>query len=417
MKILLVSYAYPPISSPGAMRVAHFAKDLTDFGYNVSVLTTEDGYSSMISGTTPPYFFEGIEIIRVKDLLNKKQAGESLKNISNTSFKQRLKGKLIKIANGMIFPDRDITWYFPARISQLKAKNFDVVIGSYPSTTNLILANSLAKKFKAKLVLDMRDLWVEDHNFYKKSPLRKFFELKIEKTLNRNASLVTSVSRFNTKILQKKVTCKVETVYNGYDQELISTLKKRQASNEVFVLAYAGSFYNGERDPLQLLHALVKLRIEGVITSENFNFSIYGNKEAFLEKSIESLGISDLVKFHGMREQKSLLEELTSANILLTVTRKQSISKGEMTTKLFEYLALERPCICLTKPGFEIADTLADIEHASVIDIDDVDSIYLSIKKSIKNWKENGVESINFCHKQFSRKAGSERLKKCLENL
>lgn len=418
MKILFVSYAYPPISSPGAMRIAHFAKDLAAKGHNITVLTSANGYSSMQSTNIDSRFFGGgIDVVRARDMINKNIVKKD-KSDGKKGLISILKSAVVRVANVLVFPDRDITWFASAR-KAIKSTNshFDIVVGSYPTATNLMLAKGLAQYYKAKLVVDMRDLWTQDHNFLKKGIVRRFLERHLERDIFEKASLITSVSRFNSDLLSKHSRKSVNTIYNGFDTDILSAIKQNAIGNKKFVLAYAGSFYNGERDPINLLHAINKLKADGVITSETFKFDIYGNIESFLKDMVKELALEDLVNFRGLCEQKSLLAELSTANLLLTITRKQYISRGEMTTKIFEYLALDVPNLCLTKKDFEIAEFLADIPHADIADVDDPQEITDVLLSRFTEWQNHGGSSISFDSSVLSRCAASERLEKCLLRL
>lgn len=385
LKILLISYAFPPISSPGAQRVESFANYLSKMGVDVTVLTCSNAYSSMNDKNFSPTAQLQYKVIKTNDLLDKTSIGNSIgANQNRMSLKSKVKRSfksiIKKTGNFLIFPDRDITW-LPTALKKIKNLdgNYDFVLGSYPYATNFILAYKASKILNCKLILDYRDLWTQDDNHFKKSIIKRFLNNKLESIITSRASGIVSVSKFNSELLKNKLVNRslITTIYNGYEGNLLNQLNKYEPSfSEKFTITYAGSFYGGERNPAPLLEAISQLKKNKIISPFNFQFNFIGNTEKFFENLVTKYALNDLVIFKGFCSSVDVFKILKSSNVQLVITRNQSISKGEMTTKVFEYLGVGRAICCLTKADFEIASVLNTFECASCIDVDESNDIY-----------------------------------------
>ncbi|MFA0110271.1 hypothetical protein AB4380_09865 [Vibrio breoganii] len=409
MKILIVTYAFVPISSPGAKRMESFAKYLSKSkDIEVTVLTCSNAYSSM-NNVEESVNSVDYNIVKSLDSINKNALSNG-KNEGEKSFK-RIKTLVKYVANKFIFPDRDITWYRSAvsALSKEELQSFDFVIGTYPYVTNLLVAKKLAKISGAKLILDYRDLWTEDenNNGLIKGKLNKLLENNIISA----ADGIVSVSDYNVSILKNKVNEFTPTalVYNGYDDEKITDVLKTKQKKDInrFTVTYAGSFYKGERDPYSFLKSISNLKNAGLLNKENFIFNVIGNIEEFLVEMVNTLGIDDLVNFKGLLSQEKVFKELLDSDIQLIITRTQAISKGEMTTKVFEYIGIGNPILCLSKPDFEISKVLGQVNFATTIDVDRADTIQEYLNNSI-----NGTltKTENTYRQRFSRKGAAKDL-------
>lgn len=421
MNILFISYALPPVSSPGAMRIFNFAKYLSQQkGYNVEVLHCLNAYSSM-QDHDRKWDFGDMKLIPVADIFNKNKLilNKTPSSELNYSVPKKIKSKLLKKIKSFVFPDRDITWAMNVFTKKVLDNKYDYIICSYPNITNLIVGHYYSKIFKTPLVVDMRDLWTQDSTFSQKSSIRKFLERKIEFSILDESHKILTVSNFNALQLSKIYGKKVEIVYNGFEDEKFKhdsipcNLPNLIDTKKVFKLAYAGSFYNGERSVDTLFEAIKSLKSKKVINKENFCFDIYGNREEYIINLIEKFQVSDLVSIKGLVSQDTLFERLNDYDLLLVVTRNTPISQGELTTKVFEYIALGNPIFCLSKPNFEIVKVLNDVDYTYCVDLDDELAIENTLESVIANNLEYHTKrKFSF---NFSRDTMSDKLKKILE--
>lgn len=424
MKILLVSYAFPPVSSPGAIRIERFAHYLAASGHAVTVLTCSNAYSSMTSNQSDSSESPlGYKVIRARDLVDK----TSYSGTSRSARKQTLKGSFATLLASMFYPDRNVTWV-PTALSAVQRlqRDFDFVLGTYPGASNLLVAAYAGKRLKGRLVLDYRDLWTDSDPNKRRSWIRRACDRLLENRLLRRSALVLTVNHFDAEVMQRRISqgTTVRTVYNGYEFDKPGAFDEKlrgaetQVSAKKYSIAYAGSFYGGERDPSALFAAVSELSHDGVLTRDDFTINIYGNKEAEVERCAAAHGVSDLVVFHPMLDRRRLFQELSCSSLLLAVTRKGFASAGELTTKLFEYIGLGGEILCLTKPGFEVERVLETVEGATCIDVDDVGAISQFLSAELRQWNGRGKTQRRYGRPEaYTRQASARELECALQEL
>lgn len=423
MNILFISYALPPVSSPGAMRIFNFAKYLSQQkGYNVEVLHCPNAYSSM-QDHDREWDFGNIKLIPVADIFdkNKVMSKDKVSNQLKNSVSKKIKAKTLKKINSLVFPDRNISWAINVVRKKVLNNKYDYIICSYPNITNLVIGQYYSNLFKTPLIVDIRDLWTQDPSFSKKHRIKQFLESKIEFNILNKSHKILTISKFNALLLSDIYGDKVEVIYNGFEDEKLKNIRSasdlsdvsNQTKNSKFKIAYAGSFYKGERNVDMLFEAIKSLKNKNIINNINFSFDIYGNQEDYIIKLISKYEVSDLVSIKGLVSQDALFEELYDYDLLLVVTRNALISKGELTTKVFEYIALGNPILCLSKPDFEIVKVLNDIDHTYCVDIDDKLVIESTLESIItNNFGDLTKRELNL---DFSRDTMSGKLKNLLE--
>ncbi len=396
--------------SPGAMRVASFAEHLSEFGHEVVVLTTSNGYSSMLSSET--LASSNVRVIRCRDLLPKKAFTIQVKSERS----KKLRSRVIRFFMTFIPLDRDISW-LPSVLSNkvLKGEKFDFVIGSYPYATNLLAAFFLSQKTHAKLILDMRDLWTDDPQFIKQRDIKRRIHEYCSKKIFAKAKGLISVSKHNNAVLGPRladVAVKTCVIYNGINTSFsLNQLDRNGMKTPQFQIAYAGSFYGGGRNIAPFLKAIKRLYSEQLINHDSFSFDIYGNRDSYIDGVVEKEGVLDLVHCHGFLSQDALFDTLSKKNILLVLTRSDAKAAGELTTKVFEYITLGNAILCLTKPTFEICDLLENVALSHCVDVEDETLIYEYIKQEISKWKASGrMLAKRPPTEQFTRRKSSEKL-------
>lgn len=422
MKILFTSYAVPPVSSPGSMRIFNFAKYLSEQkGYTVEILHCPNAYSSM-QDHDRKWDFGKIKLIPVADIFDKNKlvSNDELFNTSKHSVSKKIKIKVLKNMNNLVFPDKTITWAINVFRKKVLKNKYDYIISSYPDITNLIIGHYYSKLFKTPLIVDMRDLWAQDLEYSQKNYLRKRLESKIEFDILSKSHMILTVSEFNALQLSKVYGKKVEVIYNGFENDKFKECRlvndvvyqENQTENSKFKMAYAGSFYNGERNVDKLFKAINSLKDKEIINKNNFCFDIYGRKEDYITQIVDKYQLSELVSVKGLVNQDALFKKLDGYNLLLVVTRNAEISKGELTTKVFEYIALGNPILCLAKADFEIVKLLDTIEYTYCVDMEDELSIEDTLKNIISN-RDDAFDKRAF-NLDFSRDSMSKKLKSLL---
>ncbi len=263
-----------------------------------------------------------------------------------------------QLAYWLFNPDPGIRWArVAARDSDVLelAKGALFVISSSPPESAHIGAAILAKKLKSKLIIDMRDGWLDEplKPLLRKSRLRRWLESRLEKSVLRQAGQIFVTSPVWKTLLTGRLPFtedKTTVLTNACPPVGLFDLKKtrKRTVNEPVRLVHAGRF-TGSRlsqkvgyllEPLLL--GIGECETQGVVT-------LLGHLEARdlseikkWQPQFKSKGWTIEVKDAVPRDE--MMDILRQADGLLLL----SASEAAIPSKLFEYLILEKPILTAT---------------------------------------------------------------------
>lgn len=337
MRVWIINhYAIPP-SLGGLVRHYYFSKYLTEKGHKVKIFTSSKIHNSDVNLITDKSLY-----------LEKEQDGVEYTFVKNSDYE----------GNGF---DRIINMLqFPFNIWRV-CKQFekpDVIYTSSPDLLTAVFAVIMAKAWKIKKVVEIRDLWpesiVEYNNISKKNIVIKLL-YKIEKWVYKNADELIFTSAGGAEYIkekgwEKKVSLnKLHHVNNGvdlaefdYNQDNYRIVDEDLENNQIFKVVYTGS--------IRKVNNLDKLLQCAQILKEkesNIKFLIWGdgNERVELEKKCKELRLDNIV-FKGKVEKKYIPYVLSKADVNLMHWRFTPLMRfGMSANKQFDYLAAGKPIL------------------------------------------------------------------------
>ncbi|MEN8187932.1 MAG: hypothetical protein ABFR05_12455, partial [Bacteroidota bacterium] len=284
----------------------------------------------------------------------------------------------------------------------------------------LYAAWKVAKAWNKPWIADIRDL----HEQMPKLPatsrglignlLEEFqkkhnrFTLKLRNRMLGAANLTTTVSPWHAEQIEK-YNSNTHLIYNGYDPA--SYFPKQVKDMKSFNITYTGTVLSKEhQDPTLLFLAVKKLVKNGVIDKKEFRIQFYtslNRRRPILENKVYA-EIKEFIHFFDYVDTSKVPQLLNESAVLLLLSNlfKPDGPKGLIsTTKYFEYLAVERPILCVRSDE----DLLeASIKEANAgISARTLDEAYNFLFIKWNEWKEKGFTTVNINReytKQFSRK-------------
>lgn len=217
----------------------------------------------------------------------------------------------------------------------------------------------IAKKFKSKFILEVRDLWPESIVVYKKisrnNPMIKLL-YKLEKWIYKKCDkLIFSMEGGKDYIFDKGWEkdidmSKIHYINNGVDLEQFSYNKKNYIVNDddlhdqdTFKVVYTGS--------IRKANNIIKIvdAAEQVLKNRNKNikFLIYGEgpERQVLEKYCKEKNICNII-FKGHVEKNKIPYILSQCDLNIMHFSQSSLKKyGTSMNKIFDYLASGKPSI------------------------------------------------------------------------
>jgi len=221
----------------------------------------------------------------------------------------------------------------------------DVIIASGPPFSSFIIANSIASPHGIPWIADYRDLWTSS-TYYPKAEWRRHVDGRLERRLLRTSRCAVSVSEPLCRDLEDEFGIKAVCIPNGYDPVELPLLENRQplSSARLNVLYVGNSFYEGRRSPEWLLGAAVELGLR----PSDFRLHFLGadpTNVAAVSPSLQKA--ADLVRFHPPVSRQDCMQWQARADALLLLMWNHPGEAGNVTGKLYEYVAARRPILVL----------------------------------------------------------------------
>lgn len=226
----------------------------------------------------------------------------------------------------------------------------EVIYCSCPHPFNGLISWYLSKKYKAKFILEIRDLWpetwVEMGAITKKSIIYKIFAW-IEKFLYKKADKIVTLMPGAFLYIEKLgiLKDKIEWISNGVDLEKFDEDSEKEPiykfDKDKINFLYTGSI--GIANALDEIFEVAKLLKE----DREIVFNFIGDgplKEKYIRFCEENK--LDNIRFYPVVSKDNIPSLLKQADILMTFVKKSNLYKyGISPNKLFEYLASSRPVL------------------------------------------------------------------------
>jgi glycosyltransferase involved in cell wall biosynthesis len=363
LKILIVSWYFPPVNTIGALRVGKFARFLIERGHDVGVVAGKHwGHPETLPLGVPlerVAYAESVDInagpgaiagLRARLLhprgtaqLTRPDTGDA-DHAQAKSVARRASELYRHLTN---IPDNRIGWLpwtYMAGRRMCQTWQPDVVFGSGPPFTGLLAARALSSRLRVPWVAELRDRWADDP--YSDAPRwRAVLDEALERRTVATAKALVTVTEPWAEFYRHKYGKPVATIYNGYDPLDFDFLGStdRPAPRRHLVIGYTGGIYPGRRDPSPLFEAL---RMLGE-TAEEFRIVFCGTDPAHVLPLAERAGVKRLVEVRPAVPYKQSLEFQRQSDVLLLMQWNDPREQGNCPGKFFEYLASLRPILIL----------------------------------------------------------------------
>jgi hypothetical protein len=353
MRILIVSYVFPPFNNIGTLRVGKTAKYLYQLGHEIRVVTTSDiPYPPVLTIEIPAEHVtrtKWINVNRPADLI----FGTAYKYIhrflpSLVPSYQWTEDRLRWLYGlGFNIPDGAIGWLpFCLSAASKVCASFKphIILASAPPPTALIAAHVLSRKFSVPWVADFRDLWTGDH--YRRYPwIRQMPERLVEKKILSSASGLITISHPLAEILRRRFGKPTKVILNGFDPEDVPA-QQQNSHDPRLRLIYTGTLHHGRRNVGPVLKAIANNA--ALAKHVSIDFFITEADAIILSKQIAQYAISASIRIHPWITYTESLVIQRSADVLLLPMWDHPSEVGVFTGKLFEYIGSRRPILTVT---------------------------------------------------------------------
>ncbi len=369
MKVLLVSFYFPPAGGGGVQRPLKLAQYLPALGIETHVLAPDD-----------PRWIHRDDELRVPTQAwvhraryigpsGRKPAEElhGKEGIARLSTQARLFGRRALV------PDENALWNLtaiPAAIRLVRKHQIDVVITTSPPNSIHLIGAAVKRATGARWVADLRDSPVAHvHRRSESAAVRakEKVDVGVAKLVARSADAIVCVADFIAdEVMELEPRGVVSTIPNGSDFDDFDGLE--YTPGERLRITHTGSFF-GKRDPRPFLQALHDSEIDATAR-------FLGDfRSADLEWA-EHLDLGDRLELipYAPRADSLALQRDSDA-LLLLIPDAGGRGKGVLSGKVFEYIAAGRPILAAVPPDGAAADLIRETGAGIVAAPDDVDAL------------------------------------------
>ena len=412
MKILFITYYWPPCGGVSAQRITHFVSELAKRGHECHVVIPENPtyYSvdeALLAAIHKSVIEHRVYISDLTALIKRVNSNDGTNNVKSEGG--TWKSRLLKWIRANVFiPDPKVLWLRPVILKAIKLckeQDFDLIYTNGTPHSLHLIGRRLQEHYKQTWVADFRDPWT-GIDYFDNLPLNKRSlakHKKLEEEVIKNADRVITVSPTWAQELGQIGGRQVHCITNGYD-----TIVSRQPSDG-FTLSHIGTLH-GDRDLLPLVKVLNDLDIDNDITLQ-----LIGSVDASLLHKLKANTTNIYIDAPGELEHHLAKREMAKASILLLPINQSRDSKGRVPAKLFEYLTTGIPILALGEINGDAAQIIADANAGITLSYDAHQEIEHFIGKvaSGNTEVEVNLDVIN----EYSRENLAIKLEQLLEEL
>ncbi len=377
MRILLISYYFPPCGGAAVQRWHKWLPELVESGFDVTVLTTANGDYPVLDHSLEREIPPQVNILRCKapsaaklwKALFGKQSSVPYGDLSTSGKTGFLQRALIWARLNLIIPDARKFWNpsaLKAATAFLRTKAIDVIITTGPPHSTHLIGLELKKRHRLMWVADWRDPWSSVYYLKLNPPtnwsLRRHRAL--ERKVAESADLNTVVSHHLAKQLSGT---NIEVIHNGYDARKQDTAHPRikEGKADRFRINYVGNITEGQK----LAEAVALLR--AALAEGTYELGLIGSRLSPEQLMILGDQIPGNYIHKGFVPHEQALADMANCELLLLLINFYEGFEGMLTTKLFEYIASGTRIFCLGPHGGEAEELITRYQAGAFFDLDE----------------------------------------------
>lgn len=379
-KVLVIAYYFPPMGLSGVQRTLKFVKYLPEFNWEPTVITAgQTGYFAHDKSLMNEIADKNFRIIRTDG----NEPNAKLKKFGTIQLPAEWLRKLLSnISKTFYIPDNKKSWskkVFDVAKNMLSSEKFDVIFVSIPPFSSFMTAIELKKKFEIPVIVDYRDLWVNNQFSFYLTAFHKSFHKKMEYEALRYSDRVIVVNRRIKEELIKNYRFlkfdEITIIPHGYDQDDFNKFLPQDVNlkrNKIKLL-YSGIFYENIT-PKYFFAAFNLLRAEFPQIANFYELHFVGHFRKENLKLVKKLKLESFVHVHGYMEHSEVIKKLAEADILWLMLGKGKSMDTVTAGKLFEYFGTRKPIIGFLPEGAS-QNACREYEASFICEPDDIKSI------------------------------------------
>jgi glycosyltransferase involved in cell wall biosynthesis len=425
LKILVISYDFPPVNKSAALRAYGFAKYWAEEDVEIKVICASRdrpgipyNHNHEINKNT------SLEVLDIEHVSNKLAPKHEHNNNSGKIriwlFLKKIIPRFINwLGLGSIFNVSNL-WIGPSiqKAVRLYEKwSYDVVFTTFGPPGAHYVGAYLKNKFPIVWIADYRDLWSNGDLTTVRWPFNHL-EGMVEKKVVRKADLIVTISEPFVQYLRDIFPAhKIVAIENGFDFEEKISLPAKQNANTKISLIYTGNISLEHRDPEPLFYTIKQIMVEVTDLESKLEIVFYTLDRQIIENLNHKYATDNIIKLGDFLDRNNILKRQSESDALIFFEWNNKSVKGVFTGKLFEYMNAGVPVISIGGNGDEDASRLI-VENGFGVacgnDISRIKSVLMDITVGNSTLNYNPDQAVL---EYFSRKEQAKRLLVMIEEI
>ena len=418
LRLLIITYYWPPSGGAGVQRCLKFVKHLGHFNVEPTVLTVDPAEASYpvrdesLLAEVP----SGVRVIRTGTT----EPFESYKKLTGRAVpyggfanegKPGLVQQALRFVRGNLFiPDPRRGWNRHAltAVERLLAagEQFDAVLTSSPPHSTQLIGLALKRRHGLRWLADLRDPWTDIY-YYKDlhhTPMASWLDARYERQVLNGADAVLVTSPETKRLFLAKLpdlpTTKFHVLPNGYDES--DFRHPSRPPSDCLRITHTGTItelYHVNR-LLETLaacaaaHPDVPLRLRFV-----------GQVAVELRRQIEAANLLPITEFLAFVPHDKSVEYLLESSVLLMAIPDVPRNFGILPGKVFEYLAVNKPILCVGPTGSDADKLLRECGAGQALPYEEVALMRETLEVLVARWRLNSDLNLPvMSHLRYSRR-------------
>lgn len=419
MKVLIITYYWPPAGGSGVQRWLKFVKYLQEYGIEPVVYTVDNARYLKEDKTLLDDVPRNTKVLKHSiweptDLLfwkKKKSQKSGISNISQNRFLSFIRGNFF-------IPDPKVFWVNSSvKFLQkyLNSNKVDAIISTGPPHSMHLIAQKLHKKNKLKWIADFRDPWTDlyyNNDFSEQSFAKKKNKI-LEKLVLKNADCVLTVSESLKEQFSINAR-RVEVITNGYDNEIRSA--EDTVLDKLFTISYIGLLPK-QSNPKLFFKVLQELCSQNEDFKNDLKLNFIGDISDDVRVEVLKNNLEKNTSFKGYVDHEKAIEFQNKAQVLLLLIPNIEKSKGILTGKLFEYLIAKRPILAIGPEDGDLSEILKETDSGILIDFSNREQLSSEILKFYHQYKKGNLKVNSKNIGKYHRKELTKKLAFIIKSL
>jgi hypothetical protein len=384
MKVLIVTYHFPPDGAIGGVRPYRLARHLPESGLEPWVLTVQPRFAEQLNhdqrviGVPEEHILRSALETTLRDrVLRLWRSASTLSLPERPSSpaagmrRRRFVAAREWAGSWLSFPDRQIGWLRPA-VNQadelLRSVKFDVLLSTSPPRVAALIARELSRRHGIPWVMDLRDPWLL--NFEGSGTASWTIRTRLALLFRRCVDSAQVVVHNNERLRQS--TClqvrssgsKTFCIPNGYEPEWADL--PSEADREVFRIGYYGNIV-GTRSGSTFLEGLSRW-LRSREHARGVAARIVGPGYEAVGMAARQLGLGDTVDVRAPLPRAQIRRLVAEDYVLVVLANDQPL---QVPGKCYDYLATGRRILAVTERDGATADLFAPLASCKVAETPD----------------------------------------------